>query len=139
MTLMGFTAFYDPPKKSVKETLDFMRYHGIEIKILTGDSPLVTKKICEDIGLPIKKIVTGEDLDLNKINSETLANIALEANIFARLSPIQKEKIISALRKKGYVVGYLGDGINDAPSPKRRRRHLCGNAVNVAKETAESY
>ncbi len=138
MTLMGFTAFYDPPKKSVKETLDFMRYHGIEIKILTGDSPLVTKKVCEDIGLPIKKIVTGEDLDLNKINSETLAAIALKANIFARLSPIQKEKIISALRKKGYVVGYLGDGINDAPSLKSADVGISvENAVNVAKETAD--
>ncbi len=138
MILMGFTAFFDPPKKSVKETLDFMRYHGIEIKILTGDSPLVTKKVCDEIGLPIKKIVSGEDLDFNKMTSENISALALGANIFARLSPIQKEKIISALRKKGFVVGYLGDGINDAPSLKSADVGISvENAVNVTKETAD--
>lgn len=138
MTLMGFTAFYDPPKKSVGETLNFMKHHGVEIKILTGDSSLVAKKICQDIGLPIKGIVVGEDLDLNKMSFENIAAKAANANILARLSPMQKEKIISALKKKGYVVGYLGDGINDAPSLKSADVGISvENAVDIAKETAD--
>ena len=138
MTLVGFTAFYDPPKKGVAQTLDFMKKHGIEIKILTGDSPLVTKKICEDIGLPIRGIVSGEDLDLNKMSMASIANMAEKTNVFARLSPIQKERIITALRKQGYVVGYLGDGINDSPSLRSADVGISvENAVDVAKETAD--
>lgn len=138
MTLVGFTAFYDPPKKDVAQTLDFMKKHGVEIKILTGDSPLVTKKICEDIGLPIKGIISGEEIDLNKMSLGSLASMAERTNVFARLSPIQKERIISVLRKKGYVVGYLGDGINDAPSLRSADVGISvENAVDVAKETAD--
>ncbi|MFA6918705.1 MAG: magnesium-translocating P-type ATPase [Patescibacteria group bacterium] len=138
MTLNGFVAFYDPPKQSAKETIEFMRSHGVEIKILTGDSPLVTKKICEELGIPIKGILLGEDLDSDKMNDDVIAYKAQNANILARLSPSQKEKIISALRKKGFVVGYLGDGINDAPSLKSADVGISvDNAVDVAKETAD--
>ncbi len=138
MILQGFLAFYDPPKQRAKETLVFMEKHGVEIKILTGDSPLVTKKICEDLGLEITGIVNGEELDINKLDDEAIAHKARHANIFARLSPSQKEKIISVLRKNGKVVGFLGDGINDAPSLKSADVGISvDNAVDVAKETAD--
>lgn len=136
--LCGFLAFLDPPKTGVRETLDFMRQHGVEIKILTGDSPLVTKKICEDIGLDVRGIISGEDLDINSLSDEALALRASKANIFARFSPMQKAKIISVLRLKGNVVGYLGDGINDAPALKSADIGISvDNAVDVAKETAD--
>lgn len=138
MTLAGFLAFFDPPKESAKETLAFMANHGIEIKILTGDSPLVTKKICADLGLKIKGVISGEDLDINEMDDAALAVKAASATIFARLSPSQKEKIVSALRKSGQVVGYLGDGINDAPALKSANVGISvDNAVDVAKETAD--
>ena len=138
LTLIGFTAFYDPPKVSAKETIAAMREYGIEVKILTGDSPLVTKKICSDLGLDIKGILVGEDLDFDKMNDKTIASKAADNTIFARFSPIQKNRIISALKKDGYVVGYLGDGINDAPSLKTADVAISvSNAVDVAKEAAD--
>jgi len=138
LTLIGFTAFYDPPKASAKGTIEAMRDYGIEVKILTGDSPLVTKKICSDLGLSIKGILVGEDLDFDKMNDDTIAAKAAANTIFARFSPIQKNRIISALKKNGNVVGYLGDGINDAPSLKTADVAISvSNAVDVAKEAAD--
>ncbi len=138
LVLKGFMAFYDPPKFDVKETLEFMKEHGVEMKILTGDSPLVTKKICADIGLEVKGIITGEDLDLNRLTDEEIYKKVREATICARLSPSQKEKIIVELKRNGLVVGYLGDGINDAPSLKAADVGISvDNAVDIAKETAD--
>ncbi|MFA6194696.1 MAG: magnesium-translocating P-type ATPase [Patescibacteria group bacterium] len=138
LILKGFMAFYDPPKIDVKETLEFMKEHGVEIKILTGDSPLVTKKICADIGLEVKGIITGEDLDLNRLTDEEIYKKVREATICARLSPSQKEKIIVELKRNGLIVGYLGDGINDAPSLKAADVGISvDNAVDIAKETAD--
>jgi len=138
LTLKGFMAFYDPPKIDVKKTLEFMKKHGVEIKILTGDSPLVTKKICADIGLEVKGIITGEDLDLNRLTDEEIYKKVRETTICARLSPSQKEKIIVELKRNGLVVGYLGDGINDAPSLKAADVGISvDNAVDIAKETAD--
>ncbi|MEI6529405.1 MAG: magnesium-translocating P-type ATPase [Candidatus Falkowbacteria bacterium] len=138
LTLRGFMAFYDPPKEDVKETIVFMKEHGVDIKILTGDSPLVTKKICEDLNLEIKGIVTGEELDLNILSDEEIFKKINGATICARLSPSQKEKIIIELKRNGLIVGYLGDGINDAPSLKSADVGISVyNAVDVAKETAD--
>jgi Mg2+-importing ATPase len=138
MNLAGFLVFYDPPKQSAKETIEFMAKHGIEVKILTGDSPLVTKKICEDLGIKITGIVSGEELDINKLNDDAIAVKAMASNILARLTPSQKNRVISVLRAKGFVVGYLGDGINDAPSLKNADVGISvENAVDVAKETAD--
>lgn len=138
LVLRGFMAFYDPPKEDVKETLVFMKEHGVDIKILTGDSPLVTKKICHDLNLEIKGIVTGDELDLNNLNDEEFFKKVNNATICARLSPSQKEKIILELKRHGLVVGYLGDGINDAPSLKAADVSISvDNAVDVAKETAD--
>lgn len=138
LTITGFMAFYDPPKADVKETLVFMQTHGIDIKILTGDSPLVTKKICQDLDFKVKGIVTGEELDLNKLSDEEIYQKINQATICARLSPSQKEKVILELKKHGLVVGYLGDGINDAPSLKVADIGISvDNAVDVARETAD--
>ncbi|MFA5839735.1 MAG: magnesium-translocating P-type ATPase [Candidatus Margulisiibacteriota bacterium] len=132
MRLEGFLAFYDPPKKGAEKTLAFMKSHGIEVKILTGDSPLVTQKICQDLGIPVIKLITGDELD--KLGDEAIHL----SNIFARISPIQKERIITVLQKKGAVVGYLGDGINDAPSLKSADVGISVvNAVDISKETAD--
>jgi Mg2+-importing ATPase len=138
MTFRGFVAFYDPPKKSAKETLVFMKKHGIDIKIITGDGPLVTKKICEELDLKITGIISGDEFDMDKMSDQAIAIKAASANIFARFSPTQKAKIISSLRQSGFVVGYLGDGINDAPSLKNADVGISvENAVDVAKETAD--
>jgi len=138
LTLRGFMAFYDPPKEDVKETLVFMKEHGVDIKILTGDSPLVTKKICQDLNLEVKGIITGEELDLNLLSDEEIFKKINGATICARLSPSQKEKIILELKRNGLIVGYLGDGINDAPSLKTADVGISvDNAVDVAKETAD--
>jgi len=138
MNLNGFVAFYDPPKIEAKATIDFMTKHGIEMKILTGDSPLVAKKICEDLQIEIKGIITGDEFNIDVMNDRELYLAAKNNNIFARFSPIQKERIIEILKKNGNVVGYLGDGINDAPSLKTADVGISvDNAVDVAKETAD--
>ena len=138
LTLSGFMVFYDPPKIDVKETLVFMKAHGIAIKILTGDGPLITKKICEDLNLEITGIITGDELDLNVLNDDEIYKLVKDATICARMSPSQKEKIIIELKRHGSVVGYLGDGINDAPSLKTADVGISvENAVDVAKETAD--
>jgi len=138
LILTGFMAFYDPPKAEAKATLISMKKHGVAIKILTGDSPIITRKICADLDLPVTGIVTGEDLDLNKLSDEAIYQKTKDATICARLSPSQKEKIIIELKRHGSVVGYLGDGINDAPSLKAADVGISvNNAVDVAKETAD--
>ncbi len=138
MTLTGFIAFYDPPKTSAKTTVAFMASHGVEIKIITGDSPLVAKKVCDDLKIAVKGIITGEDFDTNSMSHEEMLLKARENNIFARFSPMQKEKVIEVLRQGGSVVGYLGDGVNDAPSLKMADVGISvDNAVDVAKETAD--
>jgi len=138
MILVGFVAFYDPPKISAKETVAFMASHGIEMKIITGDSPLVAKKICEDLDIKIKGIITGDEFDINKLSSDEMLIKAKNTSIFARFSPRQKEKIIEVLCQGGSVVGYLGDGVNDAPSLKMADVGISvDNAVDVAKETAD--
>ncbi|MEI6836027.1 MAG: magnesium-translocating P-type ATPase [Candidatus Falkowbacteria bacterium] len=138
LTLRGFMVFYDPPKIDVKETLVFMKEHGVAVKILTGDGPLITKKICSDLGLPVDEIITGDELDLNVLSDDEIYKRIKNATICARMSPSQKEKIISELKRNGLIVGYLGDGINDAPSLKTADVGISvDNAVDVAKETAD--
>jgi len=138
LSLSGFMAFYDPPKESAKETLVFMAEHGVEIKILTGDSTLVTKKVCDDLGLKVKGIISGDEFDFTESNYKELLEKVRSNTIFGRFSPDQKEKVIELLKRSGSVVGYLGDGINDAPSLKKADVGISvDNAVDVAKETAD--
>ena len=136
MTFLGFIAFMDPPKESAKESLQLLKKAGIELKILTGDNELVTRKVCEQLGFEIKGIVLGSDAA--KLQDNALARTVEKANVFARVSPAQKDRIMNALKKNGHVVGFLGDGINDAASMHAADVGISvENAVDVAKESAD--
>lgn len=136
MIFSGFLAFLDPPKESVSETLVDLEKLGIEIKVLTGDNDLLTEKICRDIGFVIKGVLTGKEIA--KMNDLDLSKKVMETNIFARVTPDQKERIILILKKAGKSVGFLGDGINDAPALRAADVGISvNNAVDIAKETAD--
>ncbi len=136
MVFLGFIAFIDPPKETVMKSLQQLRQASIELKILTGDNEIVTRKVCEQLGFDIKRIVLGKEI--SQLTDEALARVVEQANIFARVTPAQKGRIISALRNNGHVVGFLGDGINDAPSMKISDVGISvDNAVDVAKESAD--
>jgi len=135
LTLRGYLAFLDPAKPSAKKAVDTLRSVGIDFKIITGDSELVTEKICADLGIHVGKIVLGSEFE--HLSEEGLSHACEEATIFARVTPEQKERIIRILRAKGHVVGYLGDGINDALSLRAADIGISvNNAVDVAKESA---
>jgi Mg2+-importing ATPase len=136
LIFLGFAAFLDPPKQSVIPTLHALRRDAVEIRILTGDNEIVTRHICAETGLEITGVITGEALE--KVTDEALPAVALRHNVFARVSPDQKRRIIEALQKAGHVVGYLGDGINDAPSLRVADVGLSvDSAVDVAREAAD--
>jgi len=136
LTLKGYLAFLDPPKPSARATIQSMHELGVAFKVLTGDNELVTRKICAHVGLDIKQLITGDKLD--GLSEEQLKDTAEHTTVFARLSPLQKERVIRALRDNGHVVGYLGDGINDAPSLKAADVGISvNNAVDIAKESAD--
>lgn len=136
LILMGYVAFLDPPKPSTKETIEALNSVGIQVMVLTGDNELVTKKICTDVGLRIKALAVGSDID--KLNDTQLQVMVKGTNIFARLNPLQKERIIRTLHKNNHIVGYLGDGINDAPALKAADVGISvNNGTDIAKETAD--
>ncbi|MEM3446209.1 MAG: magnesium-translocating P-type ATPase [Candidatus Korarchaeum sp.] len=136
MVFLGFVAFLDPPKETAKGSLELLRKAGIELKILTGDNEFVTRKTCEQLGFEVKGVVLGNEIA--HMQDDALARVVEETNIFARLTPVQKDRVIGALRNNGHVVGYLGDGINDAPSLKTADVGISvDNAVDVAKESAD--
>ena len=136
MVFLGFIAFIDPPKETARESVKLLERAGIKLKILTGDNEIVTKKICKDLGIEVEGIVLGSEL--HDMRDDALAVLVERANIFARLNPAQKSRIINVLRSNGHVVGFLGDGINDAPSMKVADVGISvNNAVDVAKEAAD--
>lgn len=136
MVFLGFIAFIDPPKETAREALKLLRNAGVEVKILTGDNELVTEKVCEYLGFNVKKVVTGSKIA--EMPDDALARVVEEANVFCRLTPAQKERIINTLINNGHVVGFLGDGINDAPSLKTADVGISvDDAVDVAKESAD--
>ena len=136
LTLVGFTSFLDPPTESAKSSIDLLEAMGIEMKVLTGDNELVAKKICESVDIIVKKILLGYQID--DMSEEELKIKVGETTIFARVSPDNKNRIIKALQANGHVVGYLGDGINDAPSLKTADVGISvENAVDIAKESAD--
>jgi Mg2+-importing ATPase len=136
LTFYGFLAFLDPAKLSVSDTLERMRVMGIATKIITGDNAYVTEKIATDIGLQIDGILDGDELD--KMSSAEFNSAVEKNNIFARVNPEQKMKIIQALQSNGHIVGYMGDGINDAPSLRAADVSVSvNNAVDVAKDAAD--
>lgn len=135
VTLLGYLAFFDPPKASVRKTILELKVLGVALKILTGDNELVTRKVCADIGIASEPILTGNELDT--MPDEALSRNIDETPIFARLSPAQKNRIMDLLKRKGHVVGFIGDGINDAPSLHVADVGISvNNAVDVAKESA---
>jgi P-type Mg2+ transporter len=136
LTLLGYIAFFDPPKDSAAQAIEGLRRAGVAVKILTGDNPLVARKVCNDVGLREETLVTGDQLE--GLTQEQLADLGERVNLFSRLSPAQKESLISALRSRGHVVGYMGDGINDAPSLKTSDVGISvDTGVDVAKEAAD--
>ncbi len=136
LILRGFIAFLDPPKEDANEVVKSLRAIGVEIKIITGDNHLVTQKICKDIGLPIKGIMFG--YELNDLTDDALSIRAVKTTIFARFSPEQKNRVIHALKSFHHAVGYMGDGINDAPSLKAADIGISVNtATDVAKDAAD--
>ena len=136
LVLLGYLAFLDPPKDSAARAIEALRASGVRVKILTGDNDLVTRKICRDVGLEIGRLVTGGELAA--LDAAGFDRAIEEADVFARLSPMQKEAIIRRLRDGGHVVGFLGDGINDAPALKAADVGISvDTAVDVAKESAD--
>jgi P-type Mg2+ transporter len=136
MVFTGFLAFFDPPLEDADEMLDALRRDGVEVKILTGDNELVTRYVCEQVGLNTDRIVLGDELD--RMSDTALTHVAEQTHVFARVSPAQKNRIILALKRRSHVVGFLGDGINDAPSLHAADVGISvASAVDVAKDAAE--
>jgi len=136
LTLLGFLIFTDPPKKDAHEAINKLNDMGVAVKILTGDNELVAKTICEDLKIPVKKLVVGSDL--MQMSWNEIKAVVEEATIFARITPEQKLDIIKALKANKNVVGFLGDGVNDAPALYEADVGISvDTAVDVAKEAAD--
>ena len=135
MVLIGFLAFLDPPKETTKEAVKALRDYGVTVKVLTGDNEKVTCAICRQVGLNADKILLGSEMDA--ISDEELGELAEEITVFAKLSPMQKTRIIRVLRDRGHSVGYMGDGINDAAAMNAADVGISvDTAVDIAKESA---
>ena len=136
MTLAGFAAFLDPPKQGIAPVLEALKQNGISVVIMTGDNQYVTHKVARDVGLAADRILTGNQVDT--MDDAALAVQAENGAIFARVSPEQKNRVILALKTRGHVVGYMGDGINDAPSLHTADVGISVvNGVDVAKDAAK--
>lgn len=136
LTFCGFLLFFDPPKPDVADTLAALEQLGVQIKIITGDNHLVARHLAEAVGLPVEGLVTANEI--KNMSDDALRHVAERMTIFAEVDPVMKERIILALRKRGHVVGYMGDGINDAPALHSADVGISvDQAVDVAKEAAE--
>ena len=136
MTFIGFVAFLDSPKKDVKKVINKLRKYGVKTKILTGDNPYSTTMVASLAGINSDEILTGAEID--KLSDKALSIKVEEIDVFARLNPIQKERVVRILKSNGHVVGYMGDGINDAPSLRQSDVGLSVNtATDIAKETSD--
>ena len=135
LVLLGFLTFADPPKPDAARVLQALKSDGVQVKILTGDNELVTRHVCEKVRLDGGRIVLGNDLD--HMSDAALSQVVEQVNVFARVSPVQKNRIILALKKRKHVVGYIGDGINDAPSLHAADVGISvSTGVDVAKDAA---
>ena len=136
LTLLGYLAFLDPPKESAREALKRLRDLKVEVKILTGDNDVVTTYICGKVGMPVEHILLGSQIEA--MSESQLSAAAAATRIFAKLAPAQKERIVRTLQKNGSVVGFMGDGINDAPALKAADVGISVNsAVDIAKESSD--
>jgi Mg2+-importing ATPase len=136
LCLTGYLAFLDPPKDTASKAITALRQHGVAVKVLTGDNDLVTRKVCSEVGIHADKILLGNDVE--KMSDEQLAEAIDTTDIYARLSPAHKKRVVQALQKKKHVVGFMGDGINDAPALRAADVGISvDNAVDIAKESAD--
>ena len=136
MTLIGYVAFMDPPKESTMGALTALNNFGVDVKILTGDNELVTRKVCRDVGLEVEGILSGSDLDA--LSDDVLAKLVDSTTIFVQLTPLHKERIVNIFKENGNIVGFLGDGINDAAALKVSDIGISvDSAVDVAKDAAD--
>lgn len=136
MIFIGFVAFLDPPKKEVKETIQKLKEYGVTTKIITGDNQYATQNICNLVGIENNEILIGAQVD--NLSDEELAKKVESVNVFARMNPLQKERIIKTLKSNGHVVGYMGDGVNDAPSLHNADVGICvDTATDIAKEASD--
>ena len=136
LTLLGYIAFLDPPKDSAREAIAALASKGVGIKILTGDNEIITRKVCADVKLDVGTVLLGSALA--RMSEDELAQAASETTVFAKLTPSQKELVIRALQRRGHVVGFLGDGINDSPALKAADVGVSvDTAVDIAKESAD--
>ena len=134
--LAGYVAFLDPPKETARQAIAALREHGVAVKIITGDNEVVTRKICKEVGLPIEHALLGKDVE--KLSDAQLQDAAEITTIFAKMSPVQKSRVIRALKSKGHTVGFMGDGINDAAALKDADVGISvDTAVDIAKESAD--
>lgn len=136
LVLRGYVAFFDPPKDSAAPAIRALRQHGVQVKVLTGDSEAVSKKICRDVGIPIDRVLLG--VRVESMSDAELAGAADETALFARLAPSHKQRVVAALQSRGHVVGFLGDGINDAPALRAADVGISvDSATDIAKESAD--
>lgn len=136
MVLMGFLAFLDPPKESAEDVIRTLKDYGVNVKILTGDNDIVTTAVCKQVGIKVNNLLLGTDID--EMSDEELKKAAENSNVFAKLSPNQKTRIVTALRENGHVVGFMGDGINDAAAITEADVGISvDTAVDIAKESAD--
>ena len=136
LVLVGYIAFLDPPKDSAQEAIAALHRHGVQVKILTGDNDVVTRKVCHEVGLKVDEILLGSVMET--LSDEELAEAAERIVVFAKLSPAQKARVIKALHLRGHVVGFMGDGINDGPALKAADVGISvDTAVDIAKESAD--
>lgn len=136
LILLGYIAFYDPPKESAADALLLLEKAGVRVKVLTGDNALVTEKVCKDVGLEVKEFITGQTI--SNLSEEDFSNCVEKYDVFVKLSPSQKEDIVRELKKLGHIVGYMGDGINDAPALKAADVGISvDSGADVTKESAD--
>ena len=136
LTLVGYIAFLDPPKESAAPALRALAGHGVGVKVLTGDNELVTARVCSQVGLSVDEVLLGSQVE--SLGDEALAQAVGSCGVFAKLTPLHKERIVRALRARGHVVGFMGDGINDAPALRAADIGISvDSAVDIAKEAAD--
>ncbi len=136
LILLGFLAFLDPPKDTAIEALKQLHSLSVDVKVLTGDNEIITAYICKEVGMPVEHLLLGSQIE--KMSEPELAEAANTTSVFARLAPAHKERIIRALQSKGHVVGFMGDGINDAPALKAADVGISvDSAVDIAKESSD--
>jgi Mg2+-importing ATPase len=136
MTLVGFLSFLDPPKASAGAAIASLRKHGTAVKVITGDNPLVAATVCREVGIDVGTIVLGPEID--DLSLAELGDLAERTSVFAKVNPTQKARIVEAMRTHGHTVGFLGDGINDAPALRTADVGISvDTAVDIAKESAD--